>query len=166
VCLYNLGLIKSHCHFINNPEQLVCIQCQLEVLRSLGQAEEFERLALLERMADQVKVKVKLLALDLDAAIVMLCTNKTTTSKFQKKHTRAILVSVFEVCPKNGVTNKELLASLEETATTFPNQITEYSSKQPVLSSIEPLPTMAAPNESGDPTTLGIGPDKEETATA
>ena len=77
-----------------------------------------------------------------NATITIYIANETASPKFQKKHVRANLVPVFEVCPKDSATKKAMLSLLEEAAKEFLEKLTEYSAMSPGLAAVEPLPPL------------------------
>ena len=122
VRLENLGLVKRHGFFINNPKRLERHRERLEMTRSLGLVQAMER-----QEAEESREAEKLaLAPVVGDAIKMYSEGKSGGRGFQKKHARAILVSVFGVCPKKSLSKGELMISLEEEARRRPGLIDSY----------------------------------------
>ena len=142
VRLDNLGLIKRHALFVNNPQRLERHRERLEMMRSLGLVQEMAT-----QEAEEIRAAEKVaLAHVLGAAIKMYQAEGTGKRTFQKKPARAILVSVFDVSPKKSLAKKELIEILEEEARTQPALIDGYEIED-AIAAIPSLPSIPESEE-------------------
>ena len=121
VCLDNLAQIKCQRQFINAPERMEQLRARLEVYRSLGRTDEFERLDKEESMVGEMQVLQPILTV----ALRMYNTggNVLKTRAFAKKHTRAIFVLVFGLSPVKSMGKKLLWKELENAVAGHPEKL-------------------------------------------
>ena len=106
----------------NNPQRLSRTRDRLELVRSMGQAEELERL----EQAESLEAEKEKLAPHLDEAVRMYRENDVDGRAFTMKNARAILVSIFAVNPKQSLKKEGLLDELRSQAQKNPSLIAEY----------------------------------------
>jgi hypothetical protein len=98
VRLDNLGLVKNHSCFINNPKRIELLEQRLELQRSIGRSEEIRKSSALEKdLAEKDKLSPLLFE-----AIAIYKANETTKRGFTKESIKSILLTVFEIAPPNS----------------------------------------------------------------
>ena len=95
VRLDNLGLVKNHSCFINNPKRIELLEQRLELQRSIGRSEEIRMSSALEKDLAEMD-KLSPLLFD---AIAMYKANETTKRGFTKDSIKSILLTVFGIAP-------------------------------------------------------------------
>jgi hypothetical protein len=98
VRLDNLGLVKNHSCFINNPKRIKLLEQQLELQRSIGRSEEIQKSSALKKVLAEMDKLSPLLS----EAIVMYKANKTSKRGFTKNCIKSILLTVFGITPPNS----------------------------------------------------------------
>ena len=98
VRLDNLGLVKNHSCFINNPKRIELLEQRLELQRSIGRSEEIRKSSALEKDLAEMD-KLSPLLFD---AIAMYKANETTKRGFTKDSIKSILLTVFGIAPPNS----------------------------------------------------------------
>ena len=98
VRLDNLGLVKNHSCFINNPKRIELLEQRLELQRSIGRSEEIGKSSALEKDLAEMD-KLSPLLFD---AIAMYKANETTKRGFTKDSIKSILLTVFGIAPPNS----------------------------------------------------------------
>jgi len=98
VRLDNLGLVKNHSCFINNPKRIELLEQRLELQRSIGRSEEIRKSSALEKDLAEMD-KLSPLLFD---AIAMYKANETTKRGFTKDSIKSILLTVFGITPPNS----------------------------------------------------------------
>ena len=105
--LDNLGCVKSHCCFVNNPERLDRLKKRLQAAASLGDIEQAQKIAK-RRKRDEEECTLR----PLFRQAVSMFRNGEHGSKFTKKHIKSIMLIAFGTSPKkvmerrlNGSTN-------------------------------------------------------------
>ncbi len=90
--LDNVGLVKNHSCFINNPKRIKLLEQQLELQCSISRLEEIRKSSALEKELAEVMDKLSPL---LSEAIVTYKANETSKRGFTKDHTKSIILTVF-----------------------------------------------------------------------
>ena len=98
VSLDNLGFLKNHSCFINNPKRIELLEQRLELQRSIGRSEEIRKSSALEKDLAEMD-KLSPLLFD---AIAMYKANETTKRGFTKDSIKSILLTVFGISPPNS----------------------------------------------------------------
>jgi hypothetical protein len=80
VRLDNLGLVKNHSCFINNPKRIKLLEQRLELQRSIGRSEEIRKSSALKKELSEMDK----LSPVLSEAIVMYKANETSKRGFTK----------------------------------------------------------------------------------
>ncbi len=93
--LNNLGLVKNHSCFINNPKRIKLLEQQLELQHSIGRLEEIQKISALEKELAEMDKLSPLLS----EAIVMYKANDTSMRGFCIK---SILITVCGIIPPNS----------------------------------------------------------------
>jgi type II secretory pathway component PulJ len=132
VRLDNVAQIKHHSQFINDPARIERLEMRLKLNESLGMAET------IHQRNDDAKLEHEkfMLSGQLPSAITIFKDGETGLRKFQIKHAKALLITVFGYKPKKKtLSRKELIEALEEEAAKNPNRIEEYEreSQEPSL---------------------------------
>jgi hypothetical protein len=96
--LDNIGMVKSHGCFLNDPLRLERLQSRLELQRSIGRRDEIQRLT---AEGKELAEKNKLSPLLLDA-IKMFKAKETNKKGFTKDCIKSILLSVFGIAPPSS----------------------------------------------------------------
>ncbi len=99
VRLNNLGLVKNHSYFINNPKRIKLLEQRLELQHSIGRSEEIRKSSALKKELAEEMDKLSPL---LSEAIVMYKANETSNRGFTKDHIKSILLTVFWITPPNS----------------------------------------------------------------
>ncbi len=98
VGLDNLGFVKNHSCFINNPKRIKLLEKRLELQHSIGRLEEMQKSCAIEKkLAEMGKMSPLLFQ-----AIAMYKANKTTKRGFTKDSIKSILLTVFGIAPPNS----------------------------------------------------------------
>jgi hypothetical protein len=98
VRLDNLGLVKNHSCFINNPKRIKLLEQRLELQRSIGRLEEIGKSSALEKeLAEMDKLSPRL-----SEAIVMYKANETSKRVFTKDCIKPMPLRVFGITPPNN----------------------------------------------------------------
>ncbi len=98
VRLDNLGLVKNHSCFINNPKRIKLLEQWLELQRSIGRLEEIRKSSAIKKeLAEMDKLSQMLFQ-----AIAMYKANETTKRGFTKDSIKSILLTVFGITPPNS----------------------------------------------------------------
>ena len=124
VRLDNLGMVKSHGCFLNDPLRLERLQARLELQRSIGKRDEIQRLT---AEGKELAEKDKLSPLLLDA-IKMFKAKETNKKGFTKDCMKSILLSVFGIAPPTSgklSTKPAWMALLERLDADNPGKIDE-----------------------------------------
>jgi hypothetical protein len=97
VRLDNLGLVKNHSCFINNPKHIKLLR--LELQRSIHRSEELQKStsALEKELAEMDKLSPLL-----SEVIVMYKANETSRRGLTKDHIKIILLTVFGITSLNS----------------------------------------------------------------
>jgi hypothetical protein len=98
VRLDNLGLVKIHSCFINNPQYMEGLEDWLELQRSMGRSDEIRKMAALKK---ELAEKDKLSPL-LSEAIAMYLAKETSKRGFTKESIKSILLTVFRIAPPSS----------------------------------------------------------------
>lgn len=114
--------LRSCQHPPSPPDPFRGTRDRLELVRSMGQAEELERL----EKAESLEAEKEKLAPHLDEAVRMYRENDVDGRAFTMKNARAILVSIFAVNPKQSLKKEGLLDELRSQAQKNPSLIAEY----------------------------------------
>ncbi len=96
--LDNLGLVKNHSCFINNPKCIKLLEQWLELQHSIGWSEEIRKSSALEKELAEMDKLSPLLS----EAIVMYKANETSKRGFTKDLIKSILLTVFGIAPPNS----------------------------------------------------------------
>jgi hypothetical protein len=94
----NLGLVKNHSCFINNPKRIKLLEQQLELQYSIGRSEEIRKSSALEKKLAEMNKLIPLLS----EAIVMYKAYETSKRGFTKDCIKSILPTVFAITPPNS----------------------------------------------------------------
>jgi hypothetical protein len=124
VRLDNIGMVKSHGCFLNDPLRLERLQSRLELQRSIGRRDEIQRLT---AEGKELAEKNKLSPLLLDA-IKMFKAKETNKKGFTKDCIKSILLSVFGIAPPSSgklSTKPAWMALLERLDADTPGKIDE-----------------------------------------
>ncbi len=100
VRLDNLGLVKNHSCFINNPKRIKLLEQRLELQRSIGRSEEIRKSSALEKDLAEID-KLSPLLFD---AIAMYKANETTKRGFTKDSIKSNTHSVWNCTTKQRKT--------------------------------------------------------------
>ncbi len=96
--LDNLGLVKNHSCFINNPKHIELLEQRLELQRSIGRLEEIQKSSTIKKeLAEMDKLSPLLFQ-----AIAMYKANETTKRGFTKDSIKSIILTVFGITPPNS----------------------------------------------------------------
>ncbi len=91
VRLDNLGLVKNHSCFINNPKRIELLEQWLELQHSIGRSEKIKKSSAIEKeLAEMDKLSPLLFQ-----AIAMYKANETTKRGFIKDSIKSTLLAVF-----------------------------------------------------------------------
>ncbi len=96
--LDNLGSVKNHSCFINNPKYIKLPEQRLELQRSIGWSEEIRKSSALKKELAEMDNLSPLLF----EAIVMYKANETSKRGFTKDCIKLILLTVFGITPPNS----------------------------------------------------------------
>jgi len=131
--LDNLGLIKSHSQFINNPERLEKMKARLELQQSIGHVAELaEKEAATKKKASLSKLEDKV-----PSAIDLYLKGDVKKRAFTKDSIMSLLSFVFKVEFDSGKKKGELLEVLNAQHAERPNELEEAKTK---YASMPPLP--------------------------
>ena len=103
--LDNLGCVKSHCCFVNDPERLDRLKKHLQAASSLGDIEQAQKI-IERRKRDEEECTLR----SLFQQAVSVFRNGEHGSKFTKKHIKSIMLIAFGTSPKK-VTGRRLNGS-------------------------------------------------------
>ncbi len=96
--LDNLGFVKNHSCFINNPKRIKLLEQRLELQCSIGRLEEIRKSRALEKeLAEMDKLSPQL-----SEAIVMYKANETSKRSLTKDRITSILLTVCGITPPNS----------------------------------------------------------------
>jgi hypothetical protein len=98
VRLDNLGLVKSHPCFINNPKRIKLLEQRLELQHSIGRSEEIQKSRALEKELPEMDKSSP----QLSEAIVMYKANETSKRSLTKDCIKSILLTVWAITPPNS----------------------------------------------------------------
>lgn len=110
VRLDNLGQVKSRSQFINDPRRLNALRDRLELLRSLGRAEELAQMEEKEKTANEAAD----LRFILRPAIQMYLGGETSKRTFTKNHAKSILLIVFNAKPSKTAKKQHMIDSIAQ----------------------------------------------------
>ncbi len=96
--LNNLGLVKNHSCFINNPKCIKLLEQRLELQHSIGRSEEIQN----SRALKKELAEMDTLSPQLSEAIVMYKANETSKRSLTKDHIKSILPTVCGITPPNS----------------------------------------------------------------
>ncbi len=90
--LDNLGLVKNHSCFINNPKRIKLLEQRLELQHSIGRSEEVRKSRALEKELDEMNK----LRPQMSEAIVMYKANETSKRSLKKDRIKSIILTSVE----------------------------------------------------------------------
>ena len=148
VRLDNLGQIKNRTQFINDPKRMANLQARLELLESLGHAEEMAKLVSKnQRVEDEIALE-----LHVPAALRMYHAGETSKRAFTREFIKSILVVAFGLAvPPKSAKKSDLLTTLKAQVELHPDKLAAATSRfLPEDSNTEAAPAAAAPAAAAD----------------
>lgn len=143
VRLDNLGQIKNRTQFINNPKRMANLQARLELLESLGHAEEMAKLVSENQRVENEAA----LELHVPAALRMYHAGETKKRAFTREFIKSILVVAFGLAvPPKSAKKSDLLTTLKAQVELHPDKLAAATSRflPPEDSIAEAAPAAAA----------------------
>lgn len=153
--LDNLGQVKAHSQFINDPERLDRLEQKYEMAKSIGMLEEEGKRAAAEKRDAELAKLIDLLP----DALRMFAAGNIGRS-FTKAHIRSILIFVFKSSPAKsaeGLLKEKLLVELNTEKVSKPQLLSDATSKYvsqegaSQMPSLPPVPAASIPEVETSP---------------